>query len=164
MLRDDDTRTNHTDHGSIEVEKRGRPSKLSPKDLERADRYLQDLGWEGRTLTWEELAQELDLNVTGKILHDHLGSMNYHKFIACTKGWVSKRTAKERVEYAQTILERHPEPEDWDRVRFSNEVHWSVSQQGKARIIRRPGERYCSDCIQEQLHRQHEQQNERLHS
>lgn len=62
------------------------------------------------------------------------------------------------------MLERYPQPEDWDRVRFSHEVHWSIGSQGKAKIIRCPGERYCSDCIQEQLNRTDEKKNERLHS
>ena len=59
---------------------------------------------------------------------------------------------------------RYPEPEDWYRVRFSDEVHWGVGPQGKQRIIRKPGERYCTDCIQEQLDRSDEKHFERAHS
>ncbi|KAH7347983.1 hypothetical protein BKA66DRAFT_477760 [Pyrenochaeta sp. MPI-SDFR-AT-0127] len=58
-------RTHHNNH-AVE-ERRGRKPKLSPKQLEQADRFLQDVGWEARILT-------------------HLGSMDYHKCVACTKG------------------------------------------------------------------------------
>ena len=39
---------------------------------------------------------------------------------------------------------------DWQRVRFSDEVHCGRGPQRQLVIIRRPGERYCFDCIQEE--------------
>ena len=47
------------------------------------------------------------------------------------------------------MLQRHPEPEDWDRVRFSDEVHFGWGAQRQLCIIRKPGERYCINCIQD---------------
>lgn len=47
------------------------------------------------------------------------------------------------------MLAAYPEPEDWYRVLFSDEVHFGYGPQGKLHIIRKPGERYCQDCIQE---------------
>ncbi|KNG52861.1 hypothetical protein TW65_09314 [Stemphylium lycopersici] len=41
--------------------RRGRKLKLSQKDLEKCDRFLQDVGWDGRVLTWPQLAQEPQL-------------------------------------------------------------------------------------------------------
>lgn len=58
------------------------------------------------------------------------------------------KSAANRVQYAKVMLERHPEPEDWDRVCFSDEVHFGWGAQHQLRIIRKPGERYCIDCIQ----------------
>ena len=46
------------------------------------------------------------------------------------------------------MLARYPNPEDWDRVRFSDEVHFGWGPQHHLRIIRKPGQRYCVDCIQ----------------
>jgi len=46
------------------------------------------------------------------------------------------------------MLKRYPEPENWHRVHFSDEVHWGVSPQGSLYITRRPGERYCFNCLQ----------------
>ncbi|KAF1978872.1 hypothetical protein BU23DRAFT_448526, partial [Bimuria novae-zelandiae CBS 107.79] len=49
-------------------------------------------------------------------------------------------------------------------VGFSDEVHWGVGPQDKQRIIPKPGEGYCTDCIQEQLNRVDEKHFERAHS
>jgi hypothetical protein len=48
------------------------------------------------------------------------------------------------------MLERYPRPKDWHHVRFSDEVHFGWGPQGKILIIRKPGMRYCQDCIQEE--------------
>jgi hypothetical protein len=90
--------------------------------------------------------------------------MDYHKCIACSKGWVSQKLAKLRLEFCETMLVLKPKSEDWHNVRFSDEVHWRVGPQGKMRITRKPGERYCADCIQEQLNRDDEKDWEAAHS
>jgi len=128
-------------------EARGRPPKLSQTDILAADRLLQDLGWDAYILTWDQLAEELDLDVAGETLRHHLGTMDWSKCIACTKGWVSQRHAETRKSWASVILDRYPAKENWRRVRFSDEVHWGVGPEGKMRLLRKPGERYCKDCI-----------------
>jgi len=45
---------------------------------------------------------------------------------------------------------KYPNPNQWKRVRFSDEVHFGLGPQGKLMIIRKPGERYCQSCIQEE--------------
>jgi hypothetical protein len=47
------------------------------------------------------------------------------------------------------MKERYPDEKDWSSVRFSDEVHFGYGPQGKIHIIRKPGQRYCQDCIQE---------------
>ena len=64
-------RTHHNDPTT--EERRGRKLKLSQKDLEKCDRFLQDVGWDGRVLTWPQLAQELQLGVCGDTLRSALG-------------------------------------------------------------------------------------------
>lgn len=51
--------------------------------------------------------------------------------------------------WAQVMQKRYREPEDWFRARFSDKVHFGYGPQGKLRIIRKPGEGHCPDCIQE---------------
>lgn len=46
------------------------------------------------------------------------------------------------------MLVRYPDPEDWDCVRFSDEVQFCWGPQHHLRIIRKPGQHYRVDCIQ----------------
>jgi hypothetical protein len=77
-----------------------------------------------------------------------MGTMNYHKCVICRRGWVNSSTAKRRLKWVTFMKERYPEVEDWFFVRFSDEMHFGYGPQGKIRIIRKPGQRYCQDCIQ----------------
>ena len=146
------------------LETRGRKPLLTPKQINQADSFLRDAGWDARVLTWAQLASELEFDVSGDTMKRAMGSLDYHKCIACSKGWVSAQSAQKRREFAETMLVLKPTPADWLDVRFSDEVHWRVGPQGKMRIIRRPGERYCGDCIQEQLNRDDEKEWEAAHS
>jgi hypothetical protein len=102
-------------------------------------------------MTWAALAEELDFVVSEYTLKRHIGSMHYHNCIACYKGWISGKLAPKRKDWEEVMKERYPFTENWRRVRFSDEVHWAVGPEGKVRIIRKPGERLCSDCIQHSL-------------
>ena len=77
-----------------------------------------------------------------------MGILQYHKCFACQRGWQSPSSKKNRVQFAESMLARYPNPEDWDRVRFSDEVHFGWGPQHHLRIIRKPGQRYCVNCIQ----------------
>ena len=75
--------------------------------------------------------------------------LDYHSCIACNKSWISPCMKKQRIEFSH-MLQLRPKPADWKDVRFSDEVHFGLGPQRRLQIIRRPGERYCADCIQEQ--------------
>lgn len=53
------------------------------------------------------------------------------------------------MNWATGMLERYPHPQNWLRVRFSDEVNFGYGTQHKLRIIRKAGMRYCQDCIEE---------------
>jgi hypothetical protein len=76
-------------------------------------------------------------------------TMNYHNCVSCKKGWINAKTAVKRVDWSEFMLRRYSEPEDWHRVQFSDEIHFGLGSQGKIRIIRKSGQRYCLNCIQE---------------
>jgi hypothetical protein len=120
-------------------EKRGRKPLLSPEQVREADRFLQDVGWDARVLTWEQLANELDFGVSGWTLKRALGSLDYRKCVACAKGWVSKRSAKMRVQHAETYLALKPESKDLHDVRFSDEVHCRVDPKASFIFFGNPG-------------------------
>ena len=77
----------------------------------------------------------------------YAGTLGYRKCIACEKGFVSPYNAQRRIKAAQTALFYRPRPEDWRDIRWSDEVHFGRTAKGKIKIIRKPGERYCPDCI-----------------
>ena len=143
------TARRHHNDPEVSKERRGRPSKLTAEDIHHVEQLLQEHGWTARSLTWDQLAIEAGLEVSGLTLRRAMGTMDYHKCVAWRKGWVNEQLARYRVDFAKIMLERYPTPDSWRRVRFSDEVHFGWGPTGAARIIRRPGERYCKDCIQE---------------
>ena len=93
-------------------------------------------------MTWEYLAYESGLDVSGYTVQRTIGTLDYYKYIACQKGWVSQRIKKLRIQYAKKILKRYPKAEDCFHVRFSDKTHFGYSLEGKYRIIYKPGEKY----------------------
>lgn len=81
---------------------------------------------ETRRFTSEQLGNEVGLDCSGRTVQRAMGTMSYHKCTACRKGWVNERLAERRVQYASTMLQRYPEPKDWQRVKFSNEVYFGL--------------------------------------
>lgn len=100
-------------------------------------------------MTWQQLGFEVGLEYTGETVKKALRSMNYRKCVSCKKGWVNEKTARDRKAWAEVMKAKYPRPEGWYRMRFSDEVHFGYGPQAKLRIIRKPRERYCPDCIQE---------------
>jgi len=130
---------------------------------------MEDLIWtagfEARTLTWSTLALEagVDCDCHPRTIQRSLGTLGYRKCIACEKAWVSPSIATRRLADAKKALQLRPRPEDWHDVRFSDEVHFSLGPEGKANIVRKPGERYCPECIQETVEPQ-DRHKKRLHA
>ena len=129
---------------------RHRPCAVTAEKLKEMEAILENQGIEARCLTWEQLGMEVGLNVSGCTIKSALETLKYRKCIACKKGWVNRQMVEKRVEYAHIMLEWYPRPEDWYHVHFSDEVHFGWGPQGKLLIIRKPGMRYCADCIQEE--------------
>ncbi len=62
------------------------------------------------------------------------------------------------------MLRQRPEPEDWDDVLFSDECHFGYGPSKKSWIIRKPGTRYCPDCLQLDKNREpSEKEKKRFH-
>lgn len=87
MLRDRSTSTTpsrrHNDPNQEET--RGRNRIISPREVREMERVLEE-GIEGRALTWEQLGEEVGLECNGRTFQRAMGTMNYHKCIACRKG------------------------------------------------------------------------------
>jgi hypothetical protein len=94
-----------------------------------------------------------------------MGSIDYHKCIACSKGWISENLATKKKAWAKVMKEKYPEPAQWHHICFSNEIHWSVWPEEKVCIIRKPGEYYCANRIQHTFDRSDKKQwNKQQHS
>lgn len=104
--------TNRRHHNDLETtEHRGRPPKITQEQIWQAERVLEE-GIEVRVMTWEALAYEIGVDVSGRTLQRAMGRLDYHKCIACQKGWCSAKVAERRKQYAEVMIQRYPEPED----------------------------------------------------
>ena len=151
LLRASTTRKRH--HNPELLETRGRHSKLSGSQIREADSILEEeeLGIEGKRYTWTQIGLEIGAEVHGHTMKRNLqAALNYYKCLACVKNWLDSGICERRVKWAEEALELRPEPENWEDVRFSDEIHGGYGPEGKIRILRKPGNRYRWDCIQHQ--------------
>ena len=94
---------------------RGRKRKISDDQLKEADHILQDqdLQLEGKRYTWDALAQEIGADVMGRTMKRTLtAALNYHKCLACVKGWLAMASEERREEFATVMLNKYPRSED----------------------------------------------------
>lgn len=134
-------------NGPTRKETRGRKQIITLAQIREMEKILENEGLEGRGLIWSQLGFEPQVDVSEATIKRIMGSLDYHKCLICQRGGQSPSSKKKRVEYAKYVLERYPKPEDWDCVRFSDEVHFGWGPQHQLRIIRKPGEQYCVNCI-----------------
>ncbi len=138
---------------SSALETRGRKRKVTSEQVREADAILQHdvLGLEGKALIWDQLATEVGADVCGHTMHKIMSdALDYRKHLACIKGRLSDCAKAYRQEWAKIMYRKYPKPEDWNRVRFNDEVHFGYGPEGQLQIICRPGTRYRHDCIQHQ--------------
>ncbi len=122
---------------------------LTERDLQTLEFIVRRHGQDGRVLSWEGLAEEAGLNVSGRTIQRAMGTMDYRRCIACQKSWVMPSLAARRLKWASDMLAKYPTKYHWRHVRFSDETHLGFGAQGRIQVIRRPRERSCPDCLQE---------------
>ena len=140
-------------HDPTYIERRGAPAKISDAKVREMELILEarddDHPVETKALIWLQLGYEAGLeDIRERTIINKMGTMDYHKCIACRKGWCNRRLQERRKEFATVTDDRYPQPEDWQNTRFSDECHFGWGPQGKLWIIRKPGTRYYQDCIQ----------------
>ena len=88
------------------------------------DRLIEAYGVEARQLSWKSLAYKAEVeNVSTRTIQCAMGTMDCRQCAACRKGWVSPSTVKNQLEFATIVLQHYPNPDDWKRIWFSDEVH-----------------------------------------
>ena len=88
------------------------------------EKILENEGLDFRSLTRMQLGFETQAEASEATIRRAMGKMDYHKCLACQRGWQSLASKKNRLQYAELMLTRYPHPEDWDRARFSDEAHF----------------------------------------
>ncbi|KAI9664428.1 MAG: hypothetical protein M1829_005821 [Trizodia sp. TS-e1964] len=142
------TTTRSFTHPPYKKETRGVKNKITEEQIAIISEIIEERGGEGRELTWEQLAMAAGVDACRKTIKAALGNLQYGKYIACERKHISNSTAENRCNYARNMLEKYPEPKDWYRVRWSNEMHFGwEGPRGRHYIIRKPGERIRPDCI-----------------
>ena len=76
--------------------------------------------------------------------------MTYSKYVSAPKKFLPVPLKEKRREWAKIMYAKYRNPEDWDRVRFSDEVYAGYSPEGHLWIARkrRKAMRYRWDNIQ----------------
>ncbi|KAK5131627.1 hypothetical protein LTR04_004904, partial [Oleoguttula sp. CCFEE 6159] len=132
-------------------ETRGRPPKIKKDDVVKSERMLEDGGVYTEGMSWQQLAHAAGFeHVHWRTIRNHIEETDFHQCVACPRSWVSPHHGQKRFQFAQLCLSIRPSWEDWKHVRFSSAVHFGLAPEGNLKIIRRPGERCCVDCIQGQ--------------
>lgn len=115
-------------NNSQEKETRGRERLLADDVVFKLERMVWNHGFEGRTCTWELLAEEAqelsDHNkpISARTVQRAMNNLGWGHCVACRKSFVNEEHAKRRKKWAEDMLKKYPEPKDWYRVRFSDEV------------------------------------------
>ncbi len=114
-------------HHNSEFEAHGRKYKITSKQVREADHLLQDdnLGLEAKALPWEAVTAEVEIEVTRQTICKTMNvALGYGKCLAYVKGHQSEHAKAKRMEWALFMLAKYPLKEDWQHIRFSNEIHF----------------------------------------
>ena len=128
-------------------ETRGRKTKFRRADIHRIEAIIIA----GGINTWQQLATQAgvitDVQAHKRTLRSLIQSLDYHKCIACPRNWLAPHVRLERKDFAWQHL--HWKLGDWSRVRWTDVLHFTLSPgpHRTLQILRRSGERYCSECF-----------------
>lgn len=131
-------------------ETRGRKKIFTNQDVRKIENFVWEAGLAGRELNWPTLLHNagIDADCSWRTIRGAIGTLQYRRCITCQTRFVCPSTAKRRLQDATKALSQRPSPESWRDIRFSSELRFAVGSDGQARLIRRPGERLCPQCVE----------------
>ena len=108
---------------------------------------------------WED---EEDSNaVSAKVLQREMRIRGWQFCMACQKLYLSWLTIKARLDFYRVYI--NMEGQFWRRVRFSDEVHFTLRPRGKVRLLRKRGDQYYKNYIMP-IHKRTKQDQEEFPS
>lgn len=113
--------------------------KLSKTKAYRLESW-RGSNWQQKLILWKRIT--FHWHTIRRAMQD----LKYHKCLIYTKFWIVLNLRLKRRTFARDRFDWSLS--DWQRIRFSDEVHFELESWRKLRIIRRSDERYCHDCIQ----------------
>ncbi|KAI8623883.1 hypothetical protein F5Y19DRAFT_345446 [Xylariaceae sp. FL1651] len=137
-------------------ETRGRKKALSEAQIELIIQFFQNDGFEARTVPWQNVCDAANLDFegngppSGATVQRTMNQRGWKKCIACVKFWTDKDMASKREAWARERLDDYGHDLSfYRRIRYSCELHFKFGWGGKLQMIRKSGQRYCPDCIQD---------------
>ena len=124
---------------------RGRRHKIDTDTIEKMIASLQG-HYNERIKPWHILRRDWKLNCTDQTLANAFARHGFHKCKACQKGIMSPLNIARRQEFAE--IHKDKDEDYWKRVVFTDEIHFARNNRSVDYVIRAPGQRFCSDCIQ----------------
>ena len=128
-----------------------RSYKINSKQMRETNQILQNdfLKLKKKRLTWKQLITEMKTNVIDDTMkHIMQTVLNYEKCLICVNDWLTAASMNKRLEWTITMLNKYLKNENWNRVRFNDEIHFFKKSKKKLRIIRKSDTRYKWNCIQ----------------
>ena len=98
-------------NSEIRSETRGRKKQCTERDIRAVEKVLWQEGFDGRTLSWDALALETGVEVSGRTLRRYLRQKDYRRCIAYQRSWIAPSLASIRVDFATQMLAKYPTPQ-----------------------------------------------------
>ena len=139
------------DHLSLPTSRTYRPrgckTKIDSDTIEKMIASLQG-HYNERIKPWSKLREQWDLNCTDQTLANAFARHGYYKYKACQKGYISPQNITRRLRFCEEHI--YKSIDWWKRVVFTDELHFARNNRSVDYVIRQPGQRFYSDCIQVQ--------------
>ena len=95
-------------HSEIRTETRGRKVQFTERDAQAVKQVLWRCGFARHVLSWDALALEVRVDVSGCTVRRHLRQKDYRRCLACQRSWVTPALVQTRVRFAKEMLAKYP--------------------------------------------------------
>ncbi len=95
ILRSSNPRTLKNDPTREETRKGH--NKITPEQIREMKKILENEGLESRSLTWIQLGFKAQVEASEATIQKAMGKLQYHKYLACQRGWQSPSSRKNWV-------------------------------------------------------------------